>query len=115
MTPVRCGARTRPSPTHPELESCSARWASRQSATGNQVHSVHSSWSLGLPIIGGALALILACWSCSRKLLGVVTHVRSTQIELPDVLQPLAPNSDCLSPVQKPAWSSNTCSSLACE
>eukprot|EP00971_Amphidinium_carterae_P210656 4179953-Amphidinium_carterae.1 len=97
MTPARCGAQTRPLQTRLEVENCSARWASQQSAERSHVesvHSLHSPWSLGLLIIGGPLAVIFASWSCLRKLPGLA---RSMEIELPDGLQPLVPNSECLS------------------
>eukprot|EP00971_Amphidinium_carterae_P188338 3738608-Amphidinium_carterae.1 len=74
MTPARCGAQIRPSQTRLEVENCSARWASQQSAERSYVESVqslHSPWALGLLTIGGPLAVIFACWSCSRKFPGL--------------------------------------------
>eukprot|EP00971_Amphidinium_carterae_P003452 67981-Amphidinium_carterae.1 len=40
MTPASCGAQRRPPPARYEVESCSARWASRQSGTTNHAFSV---------------------------------------------------------------------------
>eukprot|EP00971_Amphidinium_carterae_P275019 5456981-Amphidinium_carterae.1 len=80
-------AQTRSTPTRLEIESCLARWAARRNATRSHVPSVHSPWPLGLLIVGGPLALLFACWRCSRKPCGRAKH--TLQIELPEGSQPL--------------------------
>eukprot|EP00971_Amphidinium_carterae_P062827 1243502-Amphidinium_carterae.1 len=91
MTPARCGAQIRPSQTQVEVETCSARWSSRQSesATTNHAFSVCSLWPLFLLTAGGLLALILACRRCSRRLRAPAAHTRGVEIELSEGLLPL--------------------------